>query len=429
MNRQLDKCKFYAKSLSVYLFLLSCSNSELEIISPALTISQPSKVISSHTFYEVRADMSKLGSKKIRSHGFTCSTNIKPDITNGILIEYGDLDYNYFSGELKCPPLLPNTTYYVRAFVKTEGGETHYSDNIVTHRSPSGTWTKLADFPGNHRRSPVTFTANGLAYIMGGKSYEENAFSDVWCYNPISDNWSQKASFPTILSKEGAAAFVINKIPYLIISSRHESPGLWRYDQQNDQWNKIGPGLDQSRIIAFSLKDKGYAGSGFFDGSFFEYNPQTNAWIPKRKYPGEAMYQSHSGAIAAAQVGYAGFGQEWASNSYSNEFYEYNPITDQWSKRNTFWSNDNDFRKGMICFSTSSKMYFGTGRNINDFDFATLFEYSPNSGWVELNSLPAIERSDAVAFATENVGYVGLGLKYHYQGQVDKLMDFWKFTP
>ncbi len=83
----------------------------------------------------------------------------------------------------------------------------------------------------------------------------------------------------------------------------------------------------------------------------------------------------------------------------------------------------------MICFSTSSKMYFGTGRNINDFDFATLFEYSPNSGWVELNSLPAIERSYAVAFATENVGYVGLGLKYHYQGQVDKLMDFWKFTP
>lgn len=426
----LKLCKWaFSATVLVSLFLMSCSE-EPEIIKPALHISEPSRVTSNHTYYSIRADISKLGSKEITSYGFICSTSLTPDVSNGIVFEYDELYSDYFYGELRCPPLLPNTGYKIRAFVETEDDEIYYSDNTVTYRTPTGTWTKIADFPGTHRTSSLTFSANGKAYLLGGKSLEGSKFSDMWCYNPDNDLWVQKVSFPSTIHSEVAGVFVINNIPYVVEANGSSYAGLYSYDQQNDQWNKIGNGISkQTHIMAFSINGKGYAGSGHFDGYFYEYNPQTNVWTTKRKYPGEAMYQFYSGSVQSSQLGFAGFGQEWPSNNYANEFYEYNPVTDQWTKRYSFWRYDSDFLKGMICFATNNKIYFGMGRNVNDADFATLFEYSPNYGWVEVNSLLGTERSNAVSFAIGNTGYVGLGLKYYYEGQVDKLVDFWKFTP
>jgi N-acetylneuraminic acid mutarotase len=428
MKLNLYKWAISAKVLAS-LCLMSCAE-EPEIIKPVLTISDHGQSYGNHTYYSIWVDINKMGTREIISHGFICSEDQTPDINTDIVLEYDELYGDYFYGYLNCPPLLPNKTYKIWAFVKTKNEEIHLSDNSITHRTPTGTWTKLGDFPGPHRMLSLTFTANGKAYLLGGKSLEGNEFSDLWCYNPDTDEWVQKASYPENIHSEEAGVFVIDNVPYIVEANGSSYADLYNYDVQNDQWVKIGNGLSkQSHILAFSINGKGYAGGGFFEGYFFEYNPQTNTWTQKRSYPGEAMYNYYSGAVQYSQLGYAGFGKHWTNGSYENEFYEYNPVTNEWTKRYSFWRYDSHYLKGMVCFTTSNKIYFGMGRNSNDADLATLFEYTRNSGWVEVNSLPGTERSNAVAFAIHNTGYVGLGLKHHYEGQVDKLMDFWKFTP
>lgn len=416
--RNLLLCKPIFYTLLI-LSLLKCSDEEA-VVEPVIIIGEPSKALASHTYFVISADLESPGSEAIVAHGFVYSPAPNPTLENAVVIDYGVYDPTFsFSVDLGID-LLPSTTYYVAAFVKTEDEKIHYSETVRFTSLP-GTWKQLADFPGPHRISSVTFTAGGYAYLLGGVDLENNAFTDVWRYDPATDAWSQKADFPASINAGIAAAFVIDDITYITSTS-----GFWQYDLSDDNWTKIGAGSTQTNVIAFSANGKGYTGSGFFNGYFMEYEPASNKWTQMREYPGEAMFQSYS--TSAGGKGYAGYGQDWPGKSYVNEFYEYTPSTNEWAKKSSFLQF-NDLRKGMICFSVSNKVYMGMGRNINDFDFAHLFEYAPLTGWREVSSLPGSQRSNAVGFSVGGKGFVGLGLKYYNGGLVDKLKDVWQFTP
>jgi len=404
------------------LLFCGCSDDEENVIAPVINLHTPGKAIATHTFFYAYAEMTSLGNEKIASHGFVYSTQTQPDVDHATKIERdGDLKTGATFSEDLDVDLLPNTTYYIRAFVKTAQERIYYS-NTAQWVTLSGTWKQLADFPGPHRLSALTFNSGNNAYIVGGVTLENQPRTDVWQYDAAADTWSQKADFPAAVDSRKGAAFVVNDSAYVVTSD-----GLWRYDALADAWQKKGDGLNQVNMIAFGIGEKGYVGSGSFNGYFYAYDRSAKTWTTRHGYPGEARLHYYS--ISAGGKGYAGYGRESStSDEYVNEFYEYNPTGDTWTKKSSFFEYD-DYKIGMVCFAIADKVYIGLGRTRGDFDFATLFQYDPSTGWHEVNSLPGTERSNAVAFSIRSKGYVGLGLKFYAGGQVDKLKDFWQFVP
>jgi N-acetylneuraminic acid mutarotase len=378
-----------------------------------------------HTWQAIDVSIEYEGGKAIGSHGIVFSSHNNPTLEDGTVVDRGVMEYPNFYFELDgSTPFEPNQDYYAKAFAVINK-KTYYSD-VVEFHTFKGTWKKLASFPGQHRKLSLSFSVNGNLYVVGGTSMELTKFNDVWRYDPSSDAWLQKSSFPVaVVSTIEAASFVINDIAYVVSAA-----GLWRYHPENDVWEKLGDGINQTHMLAFTIDDKGYAGLGRWNGGLKAYNPLLNTWsnVPTY-YPGEADHLKYT--VSAGGRAFSGYGTSstFGNESPQVEFYSFNPSTRQWTEQDSYlyW---NDPKTGLVCFSINNKVYMGMGRNTNDAVFGDLNEFDPATGeWTYVLSMPGTERTDAIYCSANEKGYVGLGFKYHSGGQVDKLFDFWEFRP
>ena len=107
---------------------------------------------------------------------------------------------------------------------------------------------------------------------------------------------------------------------------------------------------------------------------FYEYDPSSDAWNSIPDFPGEARH----GAVAFVVNGkaYVGLGKASGQPAYYSDFYEYDPVLNQWD---------------------TTKIDF-----------------------------PGGDRADAIAFTLNGKGYVGYG---ESQSPTGPVIDFWEFTP
>lgn len=382
-----------------------------------------------YSYHHISTDVENEDKQEITSMGYVYSySNDHPDLETAEVMDLGPLkpisDRVYdmgvqFSGEFRNLPE-SNTTYYVKAFAKTP--EQVYYGNTVSFKSLRGNWKKVADFPGPHRRRIISFVANQNAYIIGGESLEGEEYNDVWIYDSEADQWTEKKPFylQTISTNNGSA-FVIDDVVYILCSY-----DMFKYNQIEDSWVRIGDGISYVRnFMTFALNGKGYA-VNCYNGAFFEFDPNTELWTNKDNYPGE----SYKGvALANDTHGYVGFGFEINSDSYVNELYKYDPTKDVWQRSYSFLELGAS-RIGLASFTAKDKLYVGLGQSETNFDRATLYEFNPLSeGWIEVSSLPGAARSFGTSFSVDDKGYIGMGMTFHVEGQIDKLKDFWQYTP
>lgn len=414
--------------IALSLLLYRCDNDANPDPSLPITISQVSLSHGTHNWQTVSATIDYNGTETITTHGFVYSPTTMPTIENSEVVDLGILENSSFHFYFDAATaLVPDKDYYVRAFVKP--GEKIYYSNEVQFHSLRGSWKKLSSFPGPHRKFSIAFSAGGKVYVVGGVSMEMQKFNDVWCYDPVSNTWTQKGPFPlTSISNADAAHFLINDVAYVI-----STEGFWRYDQQNDTWEKIGSGLNQTRMMSFSIAGKGYAGYGHFDGSLNVYDPIQSSWtaLPKTVssvYPGDADYRKYSWSVDGKAYSGYGTNSTFAEKPIA-EFYEYDPSANRWTARKSIF-HYNQPRWGLTHFPVNNTIYVGMGRSTNDTVFGDLYEYDASADdWLIVASIPSDPRVDAFSCSNTDKAYVGLGFRYYQGGQVDELFDFWEFTP
>ena len=413
--------------IALSLLLYGCDNDANPEPSLVITINQVSVLHGTHNWQMVSAEVDSV-TTTIASHGFVYGQTSMPTIEDSEVFDRGTLEGDYFELRFEgARALEPDKDYYVRAFARI-GEKIHYSDEVQFH-SLRGSWRKLSSFPGPHRKFSIAFSAGGKVYIVGGVSMDLQKFNDVWCYDPVSNNWSQKGAFPlTSITNNEATHFLINDVAYIVSAA-----GFWQYDQQNDTWQKIGPGKNQTRMMSFSIAGIGYAGYGHFDGSLNAYDAIQNSWTPIPKtvdsvYPGDADFLKYSWSVDGKA--YSGYG---TNSTFAEmpvaEFYEYDPSANKWIARNSVF-HYNQPRWGLAHFSVNNRIFVGMGRNTNDAVFGDLYEYDASvDDWIIVASTPSAPRVDAFSCASASKAYVGLGFQYYQGGQVDELYDFWEFTP
>jgi N-acetylneuraminic acid mutarotase len=113
-----------------------------------------------------------------------------------------------------------------------------------------------------------------------------------------------------------------------VVSPSALSKEFWQYDASSDTWQRKAdlPAIERSNAIGFAIGDKGYLGFGINLlnsanplNDFWEYNPDTDQWTAKQAFPGLARFD-----VAGFAIGNSGYIATGNPGSY-NDFWRFNP--------------------------------------------------------------------------------------------------------
>jgi hypothetical protein len=263
------------------------------------------------------------------------------------------------------------------------------------------------------------FSINGKAYVGGG-----DASRTLFEYNPITNTWTQKVNIPKS-DIIGYAIASTSSYGYVIL---HKV--LYQYNPVLDEWKqKTFPGIGEWRQIAFSINEKIYVGLGTgtsgYTTEFWEYDEISEIWTKKAEFP----FGNKIDAIGFSinDKGYVLLGNP--SNEY---IYEYDSNTDQWKEKLNIGGIVQDLSDNRIssaAFVIEGKGYFTCGASQYNGGrvkkiFKDLYQFDPlENSCKRLIDLPSNERYQHIAFSIHNIGYIGLG---HYGSNYS---DIWEFDP
>jgi N-acetylneuraminic acid mutarotase len=236
----------------------------------------------------------------------------------------------------------------------------------------TGTWNQISILSGGACDMPFSFSIGAKGYVGGGRTALTSFKSDFWEFDPVTNVWVQKASYPAG-NMGSQASFVIN--------------------------------------------DKAYVGLGYdlqYKNQFYEYDPLTNIWIQKATFPGGARYSS-----SWFTIGNSGYVVGGWNGALFNDCWQYTPATDSWVQMADFPGGN---RQATTAFAIDSLGYVCNGFS-QPVHFNDMWEFNPSlNTWTAKAPFPGTARRGCPSFVINNEAYVGLG----YDGVY--LTDFYKYN-
>ena len=242
---------------------------------------------------------------------------------------------------------LNNKIYVGGGYLGSVGTTTKWWGNDLNMYDPTtNTWTAKNKLPGTvtSRTAGIAFVINGKAYIgLGADSFliftgGQKNLNDLWEYNSTSDSWTKKADFPST-GLTDAGVFVADNKAYIIggatssSGSGSYSAKVWEYDPGSNKWSEKASYPDGaiSGMFAFGLNNKGYVAGGSMASGYttktYEFNPAANTWSPKKDYPSDS---ARSGGITfvAGGIAYCGLGN--SGGAFPKSIWGYDAVSNTW---------------------------------------------------------------------------------------------------
>ncbi|MBK8874642.1 MAG: T9SS type A sorting domain-containing protein [Bacteroidetes bacterium] len=173
--------------------------------------------------------------------------------------------------------------------------------------------------------------------------------------------------------------------------------------------------------VSFSIGNKGYMGTGEtssgFSNEFWEYDPLTDTWAQKADFGGGWV----AGAVGFAMGNKGCIGTGRYAGTLA-DFWEYDPVSNTWTQKADFGGGPKNYAVG---FAIGNKGYVGTGNyGVGSIDF---WEYDPQTDtWTQKADFSGAARLLATGFSIGNKGYLGAGIN----GTGDTCYnDFWEYDP
>ena len=259
----------------------------------------------------------------------------------------------------------------------------------VTHKDlwqynpASDTWTQVASLPGSQRRNAIAFSIDEKGYVGTGFSDDDSEIGeklkDLWSYDPALNTWDSLAAYPgggdtgiyqatafSVLGKGYVACGKIGSDAYIT--------EVWQYDPDTDEWTirTPFPGGNRYQLVSFVVENKAYVGLGtdhdIFRKDFHEYDPVSNTWVPAPELPGSERAQG-----SAFSIGSKGFVVFGSDGGYKDELWEFNYYTQTWTNRAPFPGGG---RKHAIAFTIADTGYAGIGKE-SDGKKQSFYAYYP----------------------------------------------------
>ena len=375
------------------------------------------------------------GTTGVTARGFCWSTSPFPDISDSKMTEGKGI------GEFtaRITGLLPGTDYYVSAWATNAEGTSYGTPRMF--RTPLTTTPATLETLAFEYMSGIGALSGGDITDIGGGEVTEKGI--VWSTDPSPTIENLKAVAPASLISSGRFTIVLTSLvpgkTYYLRAYAINSAGVSYGPEINFKAPaSLGirkaefPGEARSYSVTFSIENKIYVGLGFMQngfsdwplGDFWAWDQSTNQWNMLAEFPG-INYDAIGFAIGGK--GYV-FTSGWYNSEtgyYPSVLWEYEPETDQWTKKSNFPSNG--YRSYPVAFSIGSKVYIGLGRGASEGGVAgfykDLWEWDQGTNvWTRKADFPGQGRSGAATFAIGKSGYVGTGIT-----SGGWVADFWEY--
>lgn len=257
------------------------------------------------------------------------------------------------------------------------------------------TWSQKANFGGTPRVDAVAFTINNKGYVGSGFGNGTGIgyLPDFWEYDANTNSWTKKADYNMAITY--CFAFAIGSKGYVgggtyITNPINSTYDFYEFDPSSGtlgKWTKKANLLvARSSASGFSIGNKGYYGLGsdqsVYEDRLMEYDPNdlingTDAngnpmgkWIFKTNFPGKK--RNNSAAFSIGNKGYIGCGYD--GENYYNDFWEYDPISDIWTKKTDLPVIEG--RKSASGFSIGTNGYLTMGAHLTNSSLNDIWIYA-----------------------------------------------------
>jgi len=271
-----------------------------------------------------------------------------------------------------------------------DGTTSTYFKDFWEYDPGADAWTQKADFGGNSRNAAVGFSIGNEGYIGTG-FYNGTFYNDFWEWEGNTDSltyntWTQKADFGGVV-RNNAVGFSIGNKGYIGTGNNCTYYNdFWEYTPGNGvmggTWvaKSAFPGAARQFAFGFSIGTKGYIGSGATTScsnsgwvvDFYEYDQGSDNWTRKQDFGGPGGWYTNSG-FSIKDKGYVVNGIIGSSTAYTNAFWEYDPLTDNWNSLPNF---NGSARFAGVTFSIGCQAYIGTGMEPGNLYLNEVWEWS-----------------------------------------------------
>ncbi len=225
----------------------------------------------------------------------------------------------------------------------TTGANEYYLYNLWCYDVQEKEWSEKANFVGMARAGAIGFSDGqygfvGLGQVYNKTTYDTLYFSDLHCYNPAEDSWTEMSGFEG-MPRSHAVAYVIGDTAY--VATGQDTLGnplsdFWAYNMKTDKWLQKNdlPIPARYDAVSFALDGKGYIGTGTTDGittlnDFWCYTPENGTWRKIKSPP--TGYRLGAHAFTIDTLAYIGGG--WDKGELLNDLQMYYPKQDRWYKQ------------------------------------------------------------------------------------------------
>jgi hypothetical protein len=277
------------------------------------------------------------------------------------------------------------------------------------------TWHAVAPIPVGMTEA-MGEGVNGKLYVFGG--YTDTTYlpsNHVYCYDPVSNTWTQKANMPVGTTHTGTA--VDGQYVYFAggypPDPTHQfqiftTTAVWRYDTVSDTWTAMpslpeGRGAGDMAIVNHVLYYFGGADANRVDRHeqwALDLNNLAAGWVAKAPIP---TARNHVGAGALNGLVYAvgGAANQDANETALSNVEVYNPATNTWSTAASLPTPRALIMSGVDAFD--GHLIVGGGETAYNVPTAQITAYDPNTNsWTQLTPLP-IPRTSGILKDLGNV--------------------------
>lgn len=160
--------------------------------------------------------------------------------------------------------------------------------------------------------------------------------------------------------------------------------------------------------VTFSLNGKGYVLTGTtsnqnYTDDFYEYDPVSDTWTSLTDFPGDD--RSFSIGVVNNGLGYMGFGSK-GQGDYLDDLWKFDPVSGTWTE---LASCPCSGRTHPAMITLGDKIYVGLGNNdINNLKDWWEYDISDDA-WIQMSDLPGPRRHHPYQFTAGGNVYAGLG--------------------
>jgi N-acetylneuraminic acid mutarotase len=230
---------------------------------------------------------------------------------------------------------------------------------------------------------PFTTSLYGNATSNGKKIYVYTATADnnFWEFDPLSNQWEQKKSFPGE-PRGGSTHFSIGGEIYVGLGAENvnwdkgKHIDFYKYSPATDTWTRVAdfthePFRNRYVTSTFTINNIAYFGHGssYSDNkTFWSYHPATDEWRQISDCPVAANFTT----------GFAlgGYGYVTGEMGVDELTWKYDPVLDKWEQSHSMIKP----RASHFSFTLNGKAYIGGGVDgyyFDDNEYKELWEFIP----------------------------------------------------